>query len=105
MKPKIKIRKSRDGWFVSVPGDIPDFSRHGHFSDAVAKAQFEFREAYHMKALEQAIIAAMEELEIIDTRRFGEVVLRHVLPVFEQATDLTFEAGKVLQKYQDTVQK
>lgn len=55
-----------------------------------------------MKELEMAIIEAMKELDIIDTRRFGEVVFRHVLPVFQKATDLTFEAGKVLERYQDS---
>jgi len=41
--PKIKIRKRGNFWWVSIPGDIPDFSKHKHFTDALAKVQFEIR--------------------------------------------------------------
>ncbi len=41
---KIKIRKLRGKWYVFIPGDIPEISRHEWWTDALAKAQFEIRE-------------------------------------------------------------
>jgi hypothetical protein len=32
---KIKIRKRLGAWWVSIPGDVPDFSKHAHFTDAL----------------------------------------------------------------------
>jgi hypothetical protein len=43
--PKIKVRKRFGWWFVLVPGDVPDFSKHAHFTDALAKVFFELRDA------------------------------------------------------------
>jgi len=40
---KIKVRKLRDSWWVFIDGPVPDFSKHRHFSDALAKVQFELR--------------------------------------------------------------
>jgi hypothetical protein len=31
-------------WWVSIPGDVPDFSKHEHFTDALAKVFFELEE-------------------------------------------------------------
>jgi hypothetical protein len=40
---KIKIRKLRGKWWVFISGDMPDFSKHNHFTDALAKVFFELR--------------------------------------------------------------
>jgi len=33
----------RGRWWVMVPGDVPDFSGHRWFTDALAKLQLELR--------------------------------------------------------------
>jgi hypothetical protein len=37
MPDKIKLRKRRGSWWVFIDGPVPDFSRHAHWTDAVAK--------------------------------------------------------------------
>jgi hypothetical protein len=37
MKQKIQLSKKFGSWWVTVPGAIPDCSRHEHFTDAIAK--------------------------------------------------------------------
>lgn len=40
---KITVRKRMNAWWVLVPGDVPDFSKHRHWSDAIAKVFFELK--------------------------------------------------------------
>jgi len=40
---KITVRKRLGAWFVSIPGDVPDFSKHRHWTDAIAKVHFEVK--------------------------------------------------------------
>jgi hypothetical protein len=43
---KLKVRKICGRWWVFVPGPIPDFSQHRHFTDAMAKVFFELMGPY-----------------------------------------------------------
>ena len=45
MKQKIKVSKKYGAWWCTIPGDVPDCSRHEHFSDALAKVQWALRTA------------------------------------------------------------
>ena len=45
MKPRIKIRKLRNSWFVFLPGDMPEFPSYRNWTDAVARVHQAIREA------------------------------------------------------------
>lgn len=44
VKPKIRLRKKFGSWYVLIPGDMPEFVRFTHWTDAVAKIQLETKE-------------------------------------------------------------
>jgi len=56
MKRKITVRKRLGSWFVAIPGDVPDFSKHRHWTDAIAKVFFELRVPSGLKLVEKQSI-------------------------------------------------
>ncbi len=53
---KITLRKRMGSWWLSIPGDVPDFSKHRHFTDALAKLFLELRIPSGLKIVEKQSI-------------------------------------------------